>query len=204
MLASSTLTDDGNCKDTSGVVTHDTHSRYSGKKRRAGAENTNNDDDDDKDDGNGGVTKYARSNGDDDVSSRHLEYSDDASVDEPSPYTILWGLIRTEKFHTILNVAVEVNVIDRKDRRLIYNQPGQNTFLNYIYHTVNELSKYYSSCPNGVELLNTAIYTNSGILMKQIQMMMRRGVMMKRRGVLLTLPLTTHRLIIIPSVMAEG
>ena len=45
MLASSTLTDDGNCKDTSGVVTHDTHSRYSGKKRRACAENTNNDDD---------------------------------------------------------------------------------------------------------------------------------------------------------------
>ena len=194
MLASSTLTDDGNCKDTSGVVTHDTHSRYSGKKRRAGAENT---------------TTVVSLNmpvaiGDDGVSSRHSKYSDDASVDEPSPYTILWGLIRTEKFHTILNVAVEVNVIDRKDRRLIYNQPGQNTFLNYIYHTVNELSKYYSSCPNGVELLNTAIYTNSGILMKQIQMMMRRGVMMKRRGVLLTLPLTTHRLIIIPSVMAEG
>ena len=133
---SPTLTDDGNGEDTSGDVTHDIDSNSCEPKSSRGRVRkrcVKNNDDDDDDDGNSGVNKYPRVKGDVDVSSCRTEFTDDASVDEPSPSTILWGLIRTEKFHTILNVAVEVNVTDRKDGRLIYNQPGQNTFLNYIY-----------------------------------------------------------------------
>ena len=87
---SSTLTDDRNGEDTSGEVTHDIDSNSvlskPSKVRKRCVKNNDDDDDDD-----GSVNKYCRGDGDADVSSCRTEFTDDASVDEPSLSSILIG-----------------------------------------------------------------------------------------------------------------
>ena len=126
-----TLTDDRNGEDTSGEVTHDIDSNSvlskPSKVRKRCVKNNNDDDDD------GSVNKYARSNGDADVSSCRTEFTDDASVDEPSLSSILHRLVEENQYGIILRVAILEEVIDRNMRKMVQKplaSPHTNFFLD--------------------------------------------------------------------------